>query len=82
MEITDSGMLKHRVVHGGDYTAPRVITRETYHHLEALTDLAPLHNVKALQIVRSCMAALPGVLNVACFDSQFVSNIRYFLLRL
>lgn len=71
----DVSVACHRVVHGGDYTEPRVITHETYHHLEALTDLAPLHNVKALQIVKSCMAALPDAVNVACFDSQFHASM-------
>ncbi|KXJ89206.1 acetate kinase-like protein [Microdochium bolleyi] len=46
----------HRVVHGGDYTTPRIITQETYHHLEELTDLAPLHNSSALAIVKLCMS--------------------------
>ena len=32
----------HRVVHGGDYFAPVVITDESYHHIERLSDLAPL----------------------------------------
>ncbi|KAH7026336.1 Acetokinase family-domain-containing protein [Microdochium trichocladiopsis] len=46
----------HRVVHGGDYTAPQTITADTYHHLEELTDLAPLHNSSALAIVKLCMS--------------------------
>ncbi|KAJ1326786.1 acetate kinase [Microdochium nivale] len=50
----------HRVVHGGGYTSPRVITRETYHHLEELTDLAPLHNSSALAIVKVCMSGDGG----------------------
>jgi acetate kinase len=32
----------HRVVHGGDYHEPVVITQDTYHHIERLSDLAPL----------------------------------------
>jgi acetate kinase len=32
----------HRVVHGGDYAEPVVISKDTYHHIEKLTDLAPL----------------------------------------
>jgi acetate kinase len=32
----------HRVVHGGDYDRPVVVSKEAYHHIEALTDLAPL----------------------------------------
>lgn len=32
----------HRVVHGGDYTEPTVISEQSYHHIETLSDLAPL----------------------------------------
>lgn len=33
----------HRIVHGGDYDHAVRIDRDTYHHLEALSDLAPLY---------------------------------------
>ncbi|KAI1638176.1 acetate and butyrate kinase-like protein [Biscogniauxia mediterranea] len=71
----DIAIACHRIVHGGDYTSAQVINQDTLHHLEALTDLAPLHNIKALQIVQSCVAELPGAANVACFDSQFHASI-------
>jgi acetate kinase len=32
----------HRVVHGGDYAKPQVIDPGTFHHIEELSDLAPL----------------------------------------
>lgn len=32
----------HRIVHGGDFEDAQLITPETYHQLEALSDLAPL----------------------------------------
>ncbi|KAI0484765.1 acetate kinase [Xylariaceae sp. FL0804] len=68
----DVGLACHRVVHGGDYARAQPVTAATLHHLEALTDLAPLHNAGALAIVRECVASLPpGAVNVACFDSQF-----------
>ena len=71
----DIGIACHRIVHGGDYDDSQVITKETYHHLEALSDLAPLHNSPALGIVDSCIRQLPKTLNVACFDSQFHATI-------
>lgn len=33
----------HRVVHGGDYFEPEIITKESYEHIERLSDLAPLY---------------------------------------
>lgn len=65
----------HRVVHGGDYDAPKIINDDTYHHLETLTDLAPLHNASALEIVKFCIKELPATRNVAVFDSQFHQTI-------
>lgn len=32
----------HRIVHGGDFNHATRIDRDTYHHLEELSDLAPL----------------------------------------
>jgi acetate kinase len=71
----DIGIACHRVVHGGDYEEPKIIDRETYHHLEILTDLAPLHNSSALEIVRFCVSELPQTRNIAVFDSQFHHTI-------
>lgn len=61
----------HRVVHGGDYDKPTRIDQDTYHHLEALSDLAPLHNAGALTIVKAVHAACPKATNVAFFDNAF-----------
>ncbi|KXX81714.1 putative acetate kinase, partial [Madurella mycetomatis] len=72
----DVGIVCHRIVHGGDYTKPQLISESTYHHLENLNDLAPLHNANSLGIVQLCIeGALPRARNVACFDSQFHATI-------
>jgi acetate kinase len=65
----------HRVVHGGDFDRPQRITRDTYNKLEDLTDLAPLHNSSALEIVKFCVSELPKTRNVAVFDSQFHQSL-------
>ncbi|WYZ42933.1 hypothetical protein EsH8_VI_000632 [Colletotrichum jinshuiense] len=72
---SDIALTCHRIVHGGDYPCSQVITQDTYHHLEELSDLAPLHNGPALEIVNSCVDQLPDAINVACFDTQFHSTI-------
>ncbi|OTB03063.1 hypothetical protein M426DRAFT_12891 [Hypoxylon sp. CI-4A] len=71
----DVSVACHRVVHGGDYKEAKLITPETYHHLERLTDLAPLHNAGALRIIHACLDELPYALNVAYFDSQFHATL-------
>jgi len=38
----DISHICHRVVHGGDYLDPVLIKKDTYHHIETLSDLAPL----------------------------------------
>ena len=65
----------HLIAHGGDYTDAYVIDSETYHHLEELTDLAPLHNASALVIVRFCTRKLKKAKNIAYFDSSFHATI-------
>lgn len=65
----------HRVVHGGDYPKSQVIDKETYHHIEELSDLAPLHNAPALSIVRAVSEILPHATNIAYFDSSFHATI-------
>ena len=71
----DIAIVCHRVVHGGDYDEPKTITEDTYHHIKALTDLAPLHNASALEIIKHCIKDLPNTRNVAVFDSQFHQTI-------
>ena len=65
----------HRIVHGGDYDRPTRIDRDTYHHLEELSDLAPLHNAGALTIVKAVHEKCPKATNVAFFDSAFHQTI-------
>ncbi|KAI0321767.1 Acetokinase family-domain-containing protein [Amylostereum chailletii] len=65
----------HRVVHGGDYTEPVVITDSSYHHIERLSDLAPLHNGAALSIIKACIRMLPRATSIAFFDTMFHQNI-------
>ncbi|CAI6334402.1 unnamed protein product [Periconia digitata] len=65
----------HRVVHGGNYPRSQVIDSSTLHHIEALSDLAPLHNAPALGIVKAAAEMLPQATNVAFFDTSFHSSI-------
>jgi acetate kinase len=65
----------HRVVHGGSYTEPVVINQDTLHHLEALSDLAPLHNAGALTIVKAVHEKCPKASNIAFFDTTFHSTL-------
>lgn len=62
----------HRIVHGGArFTAPVLVDDDVLAELDALGELAPLHNGSALAIVRAARVALPGLEHVACFDTAF-----------
>ncbi|MBE6036509.1 MAG: acetate kinase [Clostridiales bacterium] len=62
----------HRVAHGGEtFTGSVVITEEVIRSIEAVSDLAPLHNPANLIGVRSCQEIMPGVPMVAVFDTAF-----------
>ncbi|KAL1670008.1 Acetokinase family-domain-containing protein [Schizophyllum commune] len=65
----------HRVVHGGDYRDPVELSSGAYHHIERLSDLAPLHNGAALSIIQGAADALPGVKSIAFFDTAFHRTI-------
>ncbi|KAJ5750275.1 acetate kinase [Penicillium manginii] len=67
----DLAYICHRVVHGGDYCKEIEINDDTLHRLEALEDLAPLHNFSALEIIRLCKKELPSVASITFFDSAF-----------
>lgn len=73
-EMKDRKSIKyacHRVVQGGEYHEDQLITQETFHKIEALEDLAPLHNAPAVSLMQACQQQLPETVNVACFDSAF-----------
>jgi len=61
----------HRVVHGGDRHAPAVIDERLLAELDGLAPLAPLHVPAQLAVARATAARLPGVPQVACFDTAF-----------
>lgn len=62
----------HRVVHGGvKFTAPAIITPEIKRAIEANYHLAPLHNPPSMEGIIACEKALPGVTQVAVFDTAF-----------
>lgn len=62
----------HRIVHGGEKFAESVvITDEVIAAIEECNDLAPLHNPANLIGIRACMEQMPGVPNVAVFDTAF-----------
>jgi acetate kinase len=62
----------HRVVHGGTrFAGPAVVTPSVLDELRQLVPLAPLHQPYNLAAIEAVMERLPGVPQVACFDTSF-----------
>ncbi|WP_409302166.1 acetate kinase [Peribacillus sp. SCS-155] len=62
----------HRVVHGGEvFSDSALINDEVISQIEALSDLAPLHNPANLTGIMAFRQILPEVPSVAVFDTAF-----------
>ncbi len=66
----------HRIVHGGERFRDAVaLDDDVVRELDALTDLAPLHQPKSLAALDAVTRALPELPAVACFDTAFHSTL-------
>lgn len=62
----------HRAVHGGkEITQSVLIDDKVIKVMEDYSDMAPLHNPPNIKGMRACLDKLPGVPNVAVFDTAF-----------
>ena len=62
----------HRVVHGGlEFMAPTRVDAGILGRLDRYVPLAPLHQPHNLAAIRLMLERLPGVPEIACFDTAF-----------
>ena len=62
----------HRVVHGGArFRGPTLVNEEVLRELHRLVPLAPLHQPYNLAAIEAVFNRLPGIPQVACFDTSF-----------
>jgi acetate kinase len=62
----------HRVVHGGEKFPDSVLVdRDVMQVLRSCIELAPLHNPHNIRGINACIQILPGVPQVAVFDTAF-----------
>jgi acetate kinase len=62
----------HRVVHGGSqFVEPTRLNPQVVDQLHELIALAPLHQPYNLAVIEAAFERLPGVPQVACFDTSF-----------
>lgn len=70
--LTEINACGHRVAHGGEVFKSSVLVGEKEkEQIRALFALAPLHNPANLQGIEAMEAILPGVPQVAVFDTSF-----------
>lgn len=74
--LREADAVAHRVVHGGErFLGPVRVDDEVVAALDALTDLAPLHQPKSLAAMRAVGELLGHLPAVACFDTAFHATI-------
>jgi acetate kinase len=62
----------HRVLHGGEeFSEPVAVDAAVKEAIRRYFDLGPLHNPANLQGIEACEKFIPGVPNVAVFDTAF-----------
>jgi len=70
------GGIGHRVVHGGeDFAESVLVTDKVKATIRKCIQFAPLHNPHNLKGIEACESLLPGVPQVAVFDTAFHQTI-------
>jgi len=70
--IDEISAVGHRVVHGGEKFKESIkVDEKIVDEIDKLSSLAPLHNPPNLKGIRACMRLMPGVVQVAVFDTAF-----------
>jgi len=70
--LSEISAIGHRVLHGGEkVTMPMLVDENLKAIVRECFPLGPLHNPANLAGIEACEKAMPGVPNVAVFDTQF-----------
>lgn len=76
INVFDIELIGHRVVHGKDIFCEQTeIIKENIEKLEALNNLAPLHNPFNVLGIKACQKIFPGKKNIAVFDTEFFKDL-------
>ncbi|HHW13263.1 MAG TPA: acetate kinase [Firmicutes bacterium] len=71
-DLKEIGGVGHRVLHGGEYFKESIlVTPEELRKMEELVELGPLHMPANLMGIKACAELMPGVPQVAVFDTAF-----------
>lgn len=71
-DLSEINGVGHRVLHGSKFfTESCIVTEEVKKVVDECADLGPLHNPANLMGIEACEELMPGVKNVAVFDTAF-----------
>ena len=71
-DLSEINGVGHRVLHGSKFfTESCIVTEEVKKVVTECADLGPLHNPANLMGIEACEELMPGVKNVAVFDTAF-----------
>ena len=71
-DLSEISGVGHRVLHGSKFfTESCIVTEEVKKVVAECADLGPLHNPANLMGIEACEELMPGVKNVAVFDTAF-----------
>lgn len=74
--VSEIRAVGHRIVHGGaEFQNSVLIGSEVKAGIDRLSELAPLHNPPALAAIDAVEKALPGMPQVAVFDTTFYASL-------
>ncbi|MBP5288297.1 MAG: acetate kinase [Clostridia bacterium] len=70
--LSEIGAVGHRVLHGGEkFSGSVLVDDKVIEAIEECCELGPLHNPHNLTGIRACEEIMPGVPQVAVFDTGF-----------
>ncbi|MCJ1314059.1 hypothetical protein MMC25_007739 [Agyrium rufum] len=65
----------HRIVHGGTYQSPQLVTPTSLQQIELVASLAPLHNAAGILLIKTSLEVFKSAPNMAYFDTTFHRSI-------
>lgn len=74
--LNDINAIGHRVAHGGEYfSKSTIIDKDAIKKIDKCSEIAPLHNPANLAGINAISSLLPGIPQVAVFDTSFHQTI-------
>ncbi len=78
--LSEISAVGHRVLHGGEkFSGSVIINEDVIAAIEECCELGPLHNPHNLTGIRACEQMMPGVPQVAVFDTGFLQSMPDFV---